>query len=563
MNWPHDDRSGIVSLFVRHPNAANLLMVLMLIAGVFAIGRINTQFFPTIETKLITVAVPWDGASAEDVEANILSAIEPDVRFLDGVIDVRSSAREGVGSIILEFDQEADMQKALSDVESAVAQITTLPDDADTPKISFRRWYDRVARLSISGPFSESAMKVFAKRIRDDLIARGIDQVGFNGSRKEEIRIEIPERELRRLAVTVSDISRSLSGNTRDMPSGQVEGSVEKQLRAVTPGETVEGISGIDIKSFATGERVKLRDIATIRQDFDRDAVRGFARGEPGIELTVSRSVSTDTLQAARILSDYLAEVKPTLPKSLKVAVYDDRSSKLWERIELLFKNGGQGLILVVGILFIFLNARIAFWVAAGIPVAMMATLGIMYASGQTINMISLFALIMTLGIIVDDAIVVGEHTATRSAMGDDPITAAEHGAGHMITPVMGASLTTMAAFAPMFMIRDVIGQIMGALPLVVIAVLIASIIECFFVLPGHLAHSMSRRRSANWSFWRQFFIALIIAVTVTVIPVGLDTPPYPGNEDIQAALAALSASWNNTEIFGTLGDGSSVCSLP
>jgi len=540
MNWPRDDRSGVVSLFVRHPNAANLLMILMLLAGVFALGRINTQFFPTIETNQITVTVTWSGASAEDVESNILAAIEPEVRFLDGITEITSSAREGSGSIVMEFDQGADMQKALSDVESAIAQVTTLPEDADTPEVRFPRFFDRVARLSISGPFSESAMKVFAKRIRDELIERGIDRVTFNGSRAEEIRVEIPERALRRLSITVSDVAKFLSGNTRDQPSGQVEGTIEKQLRAVTPGETVEGISSINIKTFATGEKVRLRDIAEVRRDFDKDELRGFATGEPAIELTVDRSVATDTIEAARILNTYLAEVRPTLPQSLKIDVYDDRSSKLWERIELLFKNGGQGLILVVGILFIFLNARIAFWVAAGIPVAMMATLGVMYASGQTINMMSLFALIMTLGIIVDDAIVVGEHTATRSSMGDDPVTAAEHGAGHMITPVMGASLTTMAAFAPIFLIRDVIGQIMSALPLVVIAVLIASIIECFFVLPGHLAHSMSRRRDTRWSFWRQFFIALVVALTAIALPAGLFAPPAPTTVEVTKAYADL-----------------------
>lgn len=556
MNVPLEDRSGVVSLFVRHRNAANLLMVLMLLAGVFALGRINMQFFPTIETKRITVTVPWTGASAEDIEANILAAIEPEVRFVDGVIEITSAAREGSGSVVLEFDAATDMQKAMADVESAIDQITTLPEDADTPKTSFPRYYDRIARLSISGPFSESAIKVFAKRIRDDLIDRGIDRVTFNGMRDEEIRVEIPERELRRLSLTVSDVASRLNENTRDLPSGQVDGSVEKQLRTLTPGDDPQGLGSIAVKSYATGEQVRLRDIASVRRDFEDDAIRGFAFGEPGIELTVLRSKATNTLTAARILKDYLDEVRPVLPRSLKIAVYDDRSAKLWERIETLVKNGGQGLILVVVILFVFLNARIAFWVAAGIPVAMMATLGVMYASGQTINMLSLFALIMTLGIIVDDAIVVGEHTATRSSLGDDPVTAAETGAGHMITPVMGASLTTMAAFAPIFLIRDFIGQMMSSLPLVVIAVLIASIVECFLVLPGHLAHSLSRERRIGWSFWRQFFVALVIAIFVIALPAGMRSPPQPGFKEVADALAATSRSWNEVELYELVKNG-------
>ncbi|PLX37530.1 MAG: AcrB/AcrD/AcrF family protein [Hyphomicrobiales bacterium] len=541
---------GLVSVFVRHPNAANLLMVLMILFGLYGLAKINTQFFPTVETKRILITISWPGASAEDVEANILGAVEPEVRFVDGVDEITSSAREGSASIIMAFDPAADMQKALSDVESAVAQVTTLPEDAETPVIQFPRFFDRVARLSISGPFSEAAMRVYAKRIRDDLISRGIDQVNFNGMRDEEIHVEVPERELRRLGMTVGDIATKVAGNTRDLPSGQIRGPIEKQLRAVTPGETPEAIRTMEIKSFPTGERVRLREVASVERAFNRDDPRGFAFGEPGIEITVNRSVNTDTLQAAETLNSYLKEARSIFPPTLKIAVYDDRSDKLWERINLLFKNGGQGLILVVGILFVFLNARIALWVAAGIPVAMMATLGIMYASGQTINMMSLFALIMTLGIIVDDAIVVGEHTATRSSAGDDPVTAAERGAGRMITPVIAASLTTMAAFAPMFLIRDVIGQIMGSLPLVVIAVLVASLIECFFVLPGHLSHALGSRRGGAWSFWRQFFVALVLAVAVTIIPDGMHAAPVPGFTDTSASLAALKAAIANVEIW-------------
>ena len=548
-----DTEHGLVSVFARHPNAANLLMVLMLLFGIYGLAKINTQFFPTLETKTITITIEWPGASADDVEANVLGAVEPEVRFIDGVKEMTSSAREGSGSIILEFDPAANMQKARSDVESAVGRVTTLPEDSETPMITTPRFFDRVARLSISGPFSEAAMRIFAKRIRDGLLERGIDQVTLNGVRDEEIHIEIPESELRRLALTVGDVASRVAGNTRDLPSGQIKGAIEKQLRTVTPGESPEAIRSMEIKTFPTGERVQLRDIATVDRAYNKDDLRGFAFGEPGIEVTVSRSVGTDTLQAAAIFKSYIEDIRPVLPPTLKLAVYDDRSEMLWDRINLLLRNGGQGLFLVVGVLFIFLNARIAFWVAAGIPVAMAATLGIMYASGQTINMMSLFSLIMTLGIIVDDAIVVGEHTATRSAAGDDPLTAAETGAGRMITPVMAASLTTIAAFAPMFLIRDTIGQIMGSLPLVVIAVLLASLVECFFVLPGHLAHALGRTRHGNWSFWRQFFIALVLAVGATVVPEGLRAAPVPAFADMSAALAAFSKAVGAVDVLSIL----------
>jgi len=512
------DRSAIVGLFVRHPNAANLVMVLMILFGVFALMRINTQFFPTAEIQTITVSINWSGASAEDVEDAIMNAVEPEVRFLEGVDRVISFAREGAAVLSLEFDAAANMQKALSDVESAIAAITTLPANSDRPKVTLRRYYDRIAKLSLAGPFSEQSLRVFAKRIRDDLIDRGIDRVTFNGMRDEEIEIVVPERELRRLNMTVDEIASRVKRNTLDRPSGNLKGAVERQIRALADRESPRSLNDIEVKTFPSGERVTLSDIAKIHRKLDGDQPRGMANGRPGIEIIVWRAGSADTLNSSKILDDYLAEFIPKLPPTLKVAKYEVRAARLLERIMLLVKNGATGLVLVVGILLIFLNFRIAFWVAAGIPVAMMATLGVMYLSGQTINMISLFGLLMTLGIIVDDAIVVGEHTATRASAGDPPVIAAERGAGRMVVPVMAASLTTIAAFAPMFMIRDVLGQMMAALPQVVIAVLIASLVECFLVLPGHLAHSMARRRAPRWSHMRHLFLALMFLIALTLL---------------------------------------------
>lgn len=506
-----DDRpSAWISLFVRHPNAANLMMILMLLFGMYAISKLNTQFFPTVETNTITIAVAWPGASAEDVSANILGAIEPEVRFLDGVDNIASYGREGSATITLEFDAGADMQKAQSDVETAVSQVTTLPEEAEIPEVTRPQFFDSVGKVSVSGPFSETALKVFAKRMRNDLIERGIDRVTFTGLRDEEIHVIVPDRELRRLQMTVAEVSSRIRDNSRDLPSGSIEGAVERQLRAETSAETPSDIGAIEVKSLSGGERVLLRDIARIVPSFDDDQERSFRAGTRAIELTVWRSASADTIKTDAILNTYLAEARQTFPRSLEIVKYEVRAERVLQRINLLVKNGLTGLILVVAVMYLFLNARIAFWVAAGIPVAMFATLGVMYVTGQTINMLSLFALLMTLGIIVDDAIVVGEHTATRAAAGDDPIEAAERGAGRMIAPVVAASLTTMAAFAPIFLVRDVLGQIMSALPLVAIAVLVASLVECFCVLPGHLAHSLGRSKAVRWSFWRQFLIAAI-----------------------------------------------------
>lgn len=506
--------SKLISLFVRHRNAANLVMVLMIIFGAISIGRINTQFFPKVEVPVITVAVTWSGASAEDVEANILEIIEPELRFLDGVDRVTSRAREGIASIGVEYVSDADMSEALRDVETAVKAITTLPEDAEAPTVrQAARGFDRVARLAVTGPVSEKALRFYAKKIRDDLIERGIDKTIFTGLRARELQIDIPERELRRLNLTVGEVSQLVAANSRDLPSGNMEGAVEKQLRTLADADDPRQLGALEVKSFATGEKVLLRDIATIRDDYQDGQPRGFVGENRAVQIEIQRADSADTLKTNAILSQYLAEIEGTLPAGLEVKVYDVRADALTERIMLLVTNGLGGLLLVVGVLFIFLNARIAFWVAAGIPVAMLATIGIMYLLGQSINMISLFGLIMMLGIIVDDAIVVGEHTATRFEAGDEPYTAAENGAGRMLMPVSAAMITTMAAFGPIALIQGGIGQIMGVLPIVVVAVVIASLVECFLILPGHLAHTLQPRRTRRWSYWRQFTVALLIGI--------------------------------------------------
>ncbi|WP_299479888.1 efflux RND transporter permease subunit [uncultured Roseibium sp.] len=518
---------GFLELIVRHANAANLIMVVMVLFGAYGLAKLNTQFFPTVKTDRISVSIAWPGASAEDVASNILEVIEPELRFIDGLDEIVSYGREGAASVQMEFIEGTDMQKALSDVEQAVSGVTTLPLDSETPVVSASTFTDGVATIALRGPFSEHALKVFARQMRDDLLARGIDKVELSGFRSPEYLVEIPERELRRLDLTISDVASQIAGNTIDLPAGNLDGAVERQIRAMSEQRSPEAVGRVEVKSFASGEKTIVDDIGTVVRDFDSTENQGFSDGSRAIELRILRTEMTDTLKAAQIVDDYLAEVSLQLPQSLQILKYDVRADAVKGRITLLVENGLTGLVLVVAILFLFLNARIALWVAAGIPVAMMATLGIMWLMGESINMISMFALIMMLGVIVDDAIVVGEHTATRRSMGDDPNEAAINGATTMLAPIFAASLTTIAAFLPILLIGDVLGQIMGTLPVVVVAVVIASLIECFLVLPGHLSHALGRK--PGWSWWRVVLVAGVPAffLSALVAQPDISVPPY------------------------------------
>ena len=339
----------------------------------------------------MSITVKWPGASAEDIEKNVIKIIEPEVRFISGVDNMLSYAREGSGTISLEFVAGTDMEQAVADVDTAVSTVTNLPEDVETPEVSKSPFFDRVARLSISGDVPESTLRLHAKKIRDDLIERGIDRITMVGMRDVEYRVEIRERELRRLGLSVADVSEAIARNSRDTPSGQLKTSVERQIRALAELESPDSLRDIEVRSFASGEKVLLGDIATIGRAYEDGQARGFTGGKPAIQITVERAQSADTLDTARILDAYLAEIDGVMPPGVELQKYEVRADSLVQRISLLFWNGIFGLVLVVGTLFVFLNSRVAFWVAAGIPVAMFATLGIMFLLGQTINMITLF----------------------------------------------------------------------------------------------------------------------------------------------------------------------------
>lgn len=499
------DEKGLIGLFARHPTAANLLMALMIISGLFALHRMNTQFFPDFGIDIVSTTVEWPGASAEDVDSNIVQAIEPEVRFLDGVKRARSTSIEGKGTIVVEFEPGTDMQGALSDVETAIGQVTTLPEDAERPEIRRIVRYDTISRLVLSGPIPEASLKAVAKRIRDGLLDRGIDKVDLFGARDEEIWVEIRPETLLELDLTLEDVSQRIRETSQDLPSGDTTGAVQMQIRSLGLLKTAAGIADIEVRALQNGEKIHLRDIARISESFDEDGQEARRGGMQAIEIHIQRATNADALQVADTAGRFLEDVRPTLPPLLKLEQYDIQADLIRSRIDLLLKNGLSGLVLVVGVLFVFLNAPVAFWVAAGIPVALLATMLVMLLSGQTINMVSLFGMIMALGIVVDDAIVVGEHAETRRNAGLDPLNAAIAGARRMAAPVLSASLTTIAAFTPLLIISDVIGQIIRGIPFVVIAVIVASLLECFFVLPGHLRGALARSQRRRWALRETF----------------------------------------------------------
>lgn len=496
----------LIEVFARHKNAANLLFIGMIMAGLFGISKLNTQFFPTVEVNIITVSVQWAGASAQDIDTNVVAIIEPEVRYIDGVKELRSRSREGFATITIEFLSDADMQKAVSDVEAAINAIDTLPQDTERPIIAQETFYEEVASILISGDLEERALRAHAKKIRDGLLAAGVDKITLTGLRDEEIWVEVRPSQLRRYGLEVSDIAMRINNSSLDTPGGTLRGAVEQQVRAVGLAMTAEEVAAIDLRTTANGRQVQVGDVAHVYENYDSAQSEGYQGNNRAIRLTVQRSKTSDALVTTRTIRDYLSNVRPTLPPTLEVKIFDVQANKIVQRINVLLYNGVGGMILVMLVLFLFLNGRIAFWVAAGIPASMLATFAAMLMLGMSINMLTMFALIMTVGIIVDDAVVVGEHASTLHEAGGDARSASEGAARRMTIPIIAAALTTLAAFLPMLVVDDTFGQIVRPIPLVLFCVLIASLVECFFVLPGHLSHTLDKVKPPR-DGWRKDFL--------------------------------------------------------
>ena len=485
-------RSGLIAAFARHPTAPNILMLIMVALGIASLDRLNRQFFPDYSIDYVSVGVVWPGASAEEVEQSVLAAIEPEVRFLDSVKRVTATAQEAYCGIAIEFREGTDMQKALADVETAVAGVTTLPETAERPTITRIIPFEQVARIRVAGPYDEAQLRSYAKVLRNGLLAAGADKVTISDFRSPELVVDVEPAALLALDLSLNDVARRIAAHSRDVPGGDTHGASELQVRMLGERATAREMAALEIVSDATGRTFRVDDLATVSDTFAAGMASGRVDGKLALSLRVSRSPASDILEIWEDVQSYLNGDLDGLPDDLELTLFRIEADGVVSRLDMLVRNGLSGLALVLIILFVFLSPRTAFWVAVGIPAAFAATLFAMYLSGQSINMISMFAMIMMLGIVVDDAIVVAEHGQMQWERGVPSLDASVMGARAMLWPVLAASVTTACAFMPVFFMTGLVGQIVGAIPFVVVAVLLASLFECFLVLPGHLRHAFA-----------------------------------------------------------------------
>jgi multidrug efflux pump subunit AcrB len=493
-----DEKRGPIAWMAGHSIAANLIMLACLIGGIVSLSSImQKEVFPDMQLDMVNVSVSYPGASPEEIERGVLLAIEEAVQGLDGVDEVTSVAREGSGTVSVEALVGADLQKLNDDVQSEVDRIRTFPDDAEEPEVRIATHSRGVLDLVIYGKAADTVLHELAERARDQLLQNpNITQVEIEGVPDPEISIEISQENLRRYGLTLADVAKRLGNASVERPGGGLKtASGEILVRVTERRDYGREFARLPIITTAGGSQVLLGDIAKITDSFeDSDRYMRF-NGQPAVALEIYRVGDQTPVEVADAVRTVAEAIQAELPPGLHTATHGDRSEYYRDRVNLLLKNGAIGLVLVLIVLGLFLEARLAFWVMMGIPISFLGSFLILPSTGVTINMVSLFAYIISLGIVVDDAIVIGENVYHYHQQGMPFSKAAVRGAREVMMPVTFSILTNCVAFLPIYFVPGMMGKIFRMIPIVVCTVFIISLGECLFVLPAHLAHQKDRPR--------------------------------------------------------------------
>ncbi len=491
---PRREPRGPIAWMARNSVAANLLMFFLILVGFVSFGSIVQEVFPEASLDTVQIRVEYPGASPEEVEEAVVRRIEEQIEGTEGIKRITSVAAENLGVVSVQVQLGEDVLDILDELKAEVDRIRTFPDEVERPELSEVTSKRGAIQLALHGNVPERTLKELANRIKDDLSATaGISLIDISGVRNYEIAIEPSEEMLRAYNLSLAQVAQAVAEGSMDLPGGAIDTENEEILvRTLGQNYTKRDFDNIVVRAGADGTQIRLSDVATVRDGFEESDLVTRFNGEPAALLQVFRSSDERVLDIVERVYEYVETV--ALPEGVTMSVWQDEAKLLKSRYELMLENGAMGLILVILALGLFMNTRLAFWVSAGIFISFLGTFAIMVAIGASINLISLVGFILALGIVVDDAIVVGENIFAQQELGMDPTRAAVVGATRLARPVIFAVLTTMAAFSPLLFVPGVIGKFMQQLPIVVIAVLGLSIIESLFILPAHLAHVKGAR---------------------------------------------------------------------
>ncbi|MCY4636345.1 MAG: efflux RND transporter permease subunit [Acidobacteria bacterium] len=498
--------NGGIAWLARNPVAANLLMVLIVAAGLMAATEIVDEPFPQADLDVIGIDVPYLGAAPEDVETGVVLRVEEAVQNIQGIRQILSTASPGSASVWLDLELGADSRRVLDEVTTAVQGITTFPAATEEPIIRKPIVRNQVLVIAISGAVDAATLKSIAEQVRGELLTLPeVSQVDVAGVPPYEISIEVSEGALRAYQLTFDDVTNAVRRSSIDIPGGSVR-SERGDVLLRTIGQAYRGTEYENLVLLARpdGTRLLLGDVATVVDGFaETEQLARFDRA-PAVMLYVFRSGSQSTTEASAAVHGYIDRVRPRLPAGVALTIWRDQSLAIDDRLAIMLRNGAAGLVLVLVVLTLSLEIRLAFWVSLGIPIAFLGAIALMPGLGVSMNMVSSFAFLLVLGIVVDDAIIVGENIYRHQREEGDGLRGAVEGAREICRPVVFAVLTTVVAFLPLLFVPGIAGEMFGVIPLVVVPCLLFSLLESLGILPAHLAHTRRRRAAGSWHRFQQ-----------------------------------------------------------
>ena len=503
----------IIAWFAANPVAANLLMMLIILAGLVTLPQMQRKSFPDIDIPIISVTVPYLGAAPEEVEEGVCVRIEEELDGIEGVRQIRSNANEGMCSVSVELYESADESRALDEVKNRIDSIDTFPEETEKPITTLVEPIRNVLDITITGPKDERTLKELAYQIRDDITQLpGVTQATVSNVRPYEISIEVSEKSLRRNNLSFDQVAAAVRTGSLDLPGGSIKTRAGEILLR-TKGQAYWGkeFEDLVVTTRPDGTRVYLKDVASVVDGFADTDQALLMNDRPAALIRVARMGEQDIQHIAGTVRQYVKDVAPRLPEGVELTVWNDDSTILEDRLETLLNSGRQGFLMVLILLALFLRPRLAFWVSLGVPVAFLGAIFLANTVGMSINAISLFGFILVLGILVDDAIVVGESVHSRQREGIRPLPAAIEGAQQVTIPVTFGVLTTVAAFMPLLFVTGFMGQVMSVIATTVICCLVFSLIESQMVLPAHLGHTHVKSASGEVGMMLVPIIAILL----------------------------------------------------
>ena len=494
----------MIRFFAAHPTAANLVMALLIGAGLIALPSLKRETMPDFSKDAAQVQVVYPGASAADVEESICQRVE---EALDGVTDldeIRCEAREGIGTATVEMAEGGDLDRFLSEVGTEIDAIDDFPDLAEDPVVRQLNLTDLVISIAIAGPMSEPDLKVYAEQVKDRLTRLPeVSQIKLQGFSERQIRIALDAVALRQYGLSVADIADMVERQSIDLPSGKVE-TAERDIlvRFLDERRSPRAFEDLVVRGGETGAELRLGQIAEITDRFELDEKRLFFNGQRAALLQVNMTKAQDALTVKRKVEEFLEQERSRAPPTVSFVLTRDVASIVEDRLTMLLRNGQQGLLLVFLVMWLFFSFRFSFWVTMGLPASFFGSLAIMTMLGLSINMLTMVALLIAIGLIMDDSIVIAENIASHLRKGKSPLDAAVDGTRQVTIGVSSSFITSICVFLPLAYLEGDMGKVLKVIPVVLIVTLSVSLIEAFLILPHHMAHAIGKNNNSAFRRW-------------------------------------------------------------